>query len=199
VGLEERRESLVALQPSLARVFDLIEIRAWSEAETRDFFRTTFRKVNIALDDAALDLLTLYAGGLPVMGHEIGDAVFKVDSDGRIDTQDAAGGIFLAADIIGRKHLQPQILLAIRSPRYRTILRKLSEVPFWFRRKEVLGRLSEEEVRVFDNFLRRMNKLRVITRDSEKGVGAYRFANQLHYLYFFMEAARARETERPAG
>ena len=41
-GLEDRRESLIALQPSLARVFDLIEIRSWSDQETRQFFTNAF-------------------------------------------------------------------------------------------------------------------------------------------------------------
>lgn len=36
VGLPERRHSLVTLQPSLARVFDLVEMEPWSDGETRE-------------------------------------------------------------------------------------------------------------------------------------------------------------------
>ena len=66
VGLPERRHSLVALQPSLARVFDLVEIQPWSDPETRDFFLNAFSKVRVRVDQDALDVLVRYAGGLPV-------------------------------------------------------------------------------------------------------------------------------------
>lgn len=82
VGLEERRQALIKLQPSLARVFDLVEIRAWSDDETRKFFGAAFSKVAMTIDADALQLLSRYAGGLPVLAHELGDAAFNVDTDG---------------------------------------------------------------------------------------------------------------------
>ena len=196
VGLEERRQELIRLQPSLARVFDLVEIRAWSEDETRAFYQKAFSRVGMEMEEPALDWLTRYAGGLPVLAHEIGDAAFNLDKDGCIDRSDAVGAVVMAADIVGRKHLEPQVFQAIRSTRYRSILRKLAREPFKeaFQRSEVLRRLSSEEVSVFDNFLRRMNQLGVVSRDPERGAGAYRFTNLLHYLYFWMEAERARGT-----
>ncbi|MBI3951047.1 MAG: ATP-binding protein [Acidobacteria bacterium] len=196
VGLEERRQSLIELQPSLARIFDLVEIRAWSEEETRTFYQNAFPRIGMKVEEPALDLLTRFAGGLPVLAHEIGDAAFNLDTDGRIDEVDAANAVVVAADIVGRKHLEPQVFNAIRSPRYRSILRKLAKGPFGvgFERGEALKRLAREEVQVFDNFLRRMSQLGVVCRDPERGAGAYRFTNLLHYLYFQMEAERARET-----
>jgi hypothetical protein len=196
VGLEERRQSLIELQPSLARIFDLVEIRAWSEEETRTFYQNAFPRIGMKIEEPALDLLTRFAGGLPVLAHEIGDAAFNLDTDGRIDKSDAASAVLAAADIVGRKHLEPQVFNAIRSPRYRSILRKLAKGPFGvrFERGEALKRLAREEVQVFDNFLRRMSQLGVVSKDPERGAGAYRFTNLLHYLYFQMEAERARET-----
>lgn len=198
VGLGERRQSLVSLQPSLARVFDVIEIKTWSEQEARNFFEETFLKVNVTVTEEALELLVRFTGGLPVLAHEIGDATFKVDKDDHIDGNDAWGGVVSAADIVGRKHLEPQIFQAIRSQRYRTILRELAkggvfDVAFVVR--EIQPRLSQEEQKVFHNFLSRMKKLGVIQADPEGGRGAYRFRNRLHYLYFFLEAARAKESK----
>lgn len=83
VGLEERRQSMIALQPSLARVFDVIEIRPWSLEETQQFFRNSFAKVNVEVSEQALSSLAKYAGGLPVLAQEIGDAVFAADQDAR--------------------------------------------------------------------------------------------------------------------
>lgn len=196
VGLEERRQALIGLQPSLARVFDLVEIRAWSADETRTFYKNAFASVGMAVADEALDLLVRYTGGLPVLGHEIGDAAFTRDTDGHIDGADAIDAVEAAADIVGRKHLEPQVFQAIRSARYRSILRKVARTPFeaGFQRAEVRKRLSGDEVGVFDNFLRRMTQLDVLSSDAEQGRGGYRFTNLLHYLYFWLEAERARKT-----
>ncbi len=196
VGLEERRQTLVSLQPSLARVFDLIEIRPWTEEETREFFRSALSKVSVTIEQDALEMLVRYAGGLPVLAHEIGDAVFKLDQDDRIDRDDALHGIVAAADIVGRKHLEPRVFQAIRSARYRAILRKAPTEPFLirFKRSALRARLKEEEVRVLDNFLTRMKELGVIHPDPDAGPGGYRFDNMLHCLYFWLEAQRAKET-----
>jgi len=186
VGLDERRHSLTSLQPSLVRVFDLFEIRAWTDDETRDFFQNAFSKVDIGIDEMTLDFLAGFSGGLPVLAHEIGDAVFKADMDNQIDSNDAARGIDIAADIVGRKHLEPQVFRVIRSGRYRTILGKVGKdfFGFSFQRSKVRSHLNKDEVRVFDNFLRRMTDLGVVVREPEKGAGYYRFSNFLHYLYF---------------
>jgi len=196
VGLEERRQSLVSLQPSLARVFDVVEIQTWSKGETEEFFQRAFSQVGVSVKQEALSLLSRFAGGLPVLAHEIGDATFKVDKDDKIDEKDAVNGVIAAADIVGRKHLEPKVYQAIRSERYRSILRKIATMPFdiRFKRSDLPARLNAEEKKVLDNFLRRMRKLDVIRPDPDGGRGAYRFGNHLHYLYFWLEALRAKET-----
>ncbi len=193
VGLEERRQELIASQPSLARVFDVVEIRTWSEAETREFYEKAFSSVDVSIEEDALDIFFRLSGGFPVMAHEIGDAAFRVDDDGAIDVSDARSAVFAAAEIVGRKHVQPQVFKAIRSDRYRSILRKLVQlrlpVGAEFRRREVLKTLSQEEMNVFDNFIQRMKRLGVIMSGTEQGT--YLFVNLLHQLYFWIEAERA--------
>lgn len=193
VGLDERRQALISHQPSLARVFDPIEINAWTKEETKTFFGNSFVKMGIDIEENVLDVLATFSGGLPVLAHEIGDAVFKVDHDKHIDTNDTTRGIINAAEIVGRKHLEPKVFQAICSKKYRTILRKVATGPFGneFQRSKVLGHLNKGEQKVFDNFLNRMTELGVIVRSSEKGRGWYRFDNLLHYTYFNMEASRA--------
>lgn len=195
VGLEDRRESLIQLQPSLARVFDIVDIRSWSGQETQEFFRTAFAKVGMPVKDDALEMLAHYAGGLPVFAHELGDAAFAIDTDNVIDFGDAANAVVNAADVIGRKHLEPRVLSSIRSTHYRSILRKIAREPFHaaFARAEVARGLRAEEVKVLGNFLRKMEDLGVIEKDREKGPGSYRFCSRLHFLYFMMEARRAAE------
>lgn len=199
VGLEERRQSLISLQPSLARVFDVIDIKIWSHEETEDFFSKAFSRVNTPVDKKALSVLCQFTGGLPVMAHEIGNATFQLDEDNRIDEKDALRGVYAAAEIVGRKHLEPQVFQAIRSTRYRAILRKIAQKPFEiaFTSSDLRPLLNQEEAKVFYNFLSRMKKLGVLQADRERGRGAYRFVNRLHYLYFCLEAERAKKTEKP--
>ncbi|HQO36330.1 MAG TPA: ATP-binding protein, partial [bacterium] len=122
VGMEERRQSLIDLQPSLARVFDLISIEPWSDEETREFYVSSFSKVGITVDDDALEDLVEYTGGLPVIAHEIGDAVFKQTAGGCVDRDSAISGIITAAKVVGRKHVEPQVFQFIQSTRYSSIL-----------------------------------------------------------------------------
>jgi len=197
VGMEERRQELIRSQPSLARVFDIIEIKPWSSEETRDFYKRAFSKVNIKVKEKALDQLTHFAGGLPVLAHEIGDAAFNVDEDGCIDDNDAFKAIIAAAEIVGRKHLEPQVFNAIRSSVYPNILRKLArtlELEAPFKRSEVIDLFSDEEKRAFDNFLRKMTKLGVLRKKDVPGV--YEFTNLLYHSYLLIEAKRAEEKRK---
>jgi hypothetical protein len=191
VGLPERRRQLVGTQPSLDRVFDLVDITPFSEGETRDFFHRTFAKVGVAVDEDAMQLLWRFSGGHPVLMHELGDAVFKTDTDDRIDGDDALIGVLRGAEIIGAKHVEPTITAAIRSEKYQGILKKIAQKPFQhrFTRKDAVSRLTDSEAKVFDNFLRRMETLGALRKDPERGRGSYEFTSELHYLFFWLQAS----------
>lgn len=198
VGLPERRSSLIHEQPSLARVFDLVEIPLLSRDETDEFFRRAFGYINVQVETEALEVMWQFSGGFPPFAHEIGDAALRADSDEIIRLDDASDGVVQAAEIIGRKYVEPQVYEAIRSRRYRSILRKLPQGPLYthFQRRDIVQTLGEEERRVFDNFLRKMRQLDVLRPDRELGPGGYRFTTALHALFFWLEAGRAAR-ERP--
>jgi hypothetical protein len=61
-----------------------------------------------------------------------------------------------------------------------------------FRRKDLITKLTSDEKKVMDNFLRRMKDLGAIVSDEQCERGCYRFLNQLHALYFWMESQRAK-------
>ena len=190
VGLEERRQELIENQPSLARVFELIDLAPWSTGEVKQFYEISFDSVNGKITDSDMERLVRFTGGLPVLAHEIGDAVWRTARNLDISAREVTAGIRTAADVIGRKLLEPRIFAAIHSERYRSILRKLSAEPrMHFRRSELVDRLTDDEKRVMDNFLRRMKQLGAL--DADPGIrGGYRFPNLLHALYFWMEAQR---------
>lgn len=193
VGMEDRRQELVAKQPSLARVFELIDIAPWSNDEVRQFYQRSFESAYVKVTEEDMNTLVRFTGGLPVFAHEIGDAIWRVAQKPEINSDEIWKGIFNAAEVIGRKLLEPQIFSAIRSERYRSILRKMADKPLEmnFQRSELGERLTGEEKRVMDNFLQRMKHLGALTSDPERR-GGYRFQNHLHALYFWLESQRTK-------
>ena len=192
VGLPDRRRELTGIQPSLDRVFDLIEIQRFNEAETRQFYQRAFERVSITVRPEAEEVLWHYSGGYPVFLHEIGDAVFKEDTDGKIDEGDALDGIISAAKVIGAKYIEPKVLDAIWSERYRGILKKAGIM--WepmekqFSKADLLKRLSTEEAKVLNNFLQKMKQLDVIRQDPAMGRGKYEFTSELYAVFFWLQA-----------
>ena len=63
------------MQPSLARVFELFDIAPWSDDEAMDFYRKSFDAGGAKVADSDMHQLVRFTGGLPVLAHEIGDAV----------------------------------------------------------------------------------------------------------------------------
>ena len=190
VGLEERRQELVSNQPSLARVFELIDIAPWADDEAMDFYRKLFDSVGAKVAATDMRQLVRFTGGLPVLAREIGDAVWRTARGLEIDSKEVRKGILTAAELIGWKLVQSQVFRAIRSERYRSILRKRSgAIRMRFRRSELMERLSDHERRIMDNFLQRMKRLGALETDPEVK-GGYRFPNLLHTQYFWMESHR---------
>lgn len=186
-GLPERREEMINFQPSAARIFNVIEILPLNDQETADFYRSVFEREGIEIENDALNMLCKYSGGLPMLLHELGDAVFWSDKDNFIDKDDATKGIIMAADNVGKKYLDPQLYSAIRSDKYKAILNKIgtSEIRISFQKEEIERKLEESEKKVFHNFLQKMKKLGVLS--SGEKLGEYIFANELFRLYMRFE------------
>ncbi|MBL8148783.1 MAG: ATP-binding protein [Blastocatellia bacterium] len=187
-GLAERRTMLINNQPSLDRVFDIIKIEKFSPKEVEDFYTRTFYRVKVKVKPEAFHILSHYSGGYPAFMHEIGDATFNADSNSEIDAKDAMTGVINATEIIGRKYIETNILDEIRSDKYKKILKMLTEKPFEYRffRKQMNENLTNEEKKVTDNFLRKMEKLGVIKKITDAPVGTYQFTNQIYYLFFHL-------------
>ena len=194
VGLEDRRQELISGQPSLDRVFELINISPWSPKETGEFYRNTFQAMDASIDQEELDRLVLFTGGLPVLAHEIGDAVWRTAQSPNINTQEVSQGISIAANIIGQKLLEPQIFSAIQSEKYHSILRKIAsgKPKINFTRAELVRQLPPAEVKSLDNFLGRMTNLGAIGRVADIR-GGYQFPNFLYALYFYLQSQFAKD------
>ncbi len=190
-GLSERRDQLAVHQPSLMRVFRIVELERLSDEEVEYFFIKAFGEAEMNVNADALRIMVEYSSGLPVMMQEIGDATFWTDTDDVVTKRDAVAGIRGAAVSVGQKYLDPSIYRAIRSDRYRAIIRKMSAdsiIQPTFTRQQIASILTDEEFRVFDNLLRRLRELGVVEPDREGGRGAYKYTNQIYPVYMWMEA-----------
>lgn len=196
IGLPEKRDTLSKIQPSLMRIFRVVDTKKLSDKEVESFLSIAFQKADIKVESDAMKLMVRYSSGLPLLMHEIGDATFWIDADGLIDEKDALQGVITAAGKVGEKYLDPKVYRAIRSPRYRSILRKLGKIPLSrnFKKRDVEASLNESEKKVFHNFLRRIRELGVIEADIEQGAGAYRFVNEIYPIYIWMESEKSRRS-----
>jgi DNA replication protein DnaC len=190
VGLPEKRDRLFKLQPSLMRIFKIIEIEKLFDEEVENFFKVAFQKVNMKIEPDAMKVMVQYSSGLPILMHEIGDATFWTDEDGIIDKDDAFEGIVAAATNVGKKYLDPMVYRAIRSPKYKSILRKLGKmhIPRTFKKKDVEAKLDANEKKVFHNFLKKLREIGVIEIPLENERGTYKFVNEIYPIYIWMES-----------
>jgi hypothetical protein len=68
-----------------------------------------------------------------------------------------------------------------------------------FTRKDVASALDAAEMKVFGNFLRRMEELGVIRKDKERGPGSYEFTSEIYYLYLWRRPRLRPHSREPRG
>ncbi len=189
VGLPERRDELIKHQPSIARIFDVVDLPTMSQSESEEFFLSMFEQQNVKVTSDALYLMVGLSGGFPMLMHEVGDSVFWQDTDNHINESDAKQGITEAARNVGKKYINPQISKVLRNKTYSSILWRVGKkLPLGatFKRQELLKKVPEKEQKNLDNFLRRIKKLGIV--DDSEVRGEYRFVNPLYHLYIWYEA-----------
>jgi hypothetical protein len=188
-GTEDRRNDLIRSHPPVGRIFDVVSIGPMDEADARAFFTRSFGSVQIKVDDDAMDRLIYFSGGLPKIMHEIGDAAYYINTDEKIDIDDAMEAIKQAADEVGRKYVEPEVVKGLKSRDYHSILEKLAGLgDDVFTRDELAADLTDDEARKLDNFLRRLRKLNVIR--SREIPGEYQFNVRMYQIYLTLKTYR---------
>ena len=196
-GLEERRQQMEKINPSVIRIFrPLIDIQPWIPEESMDFFESSFAKGNCVVEEDALEQLARYSGGLPIMAHELGHAIWEILENKEITDLDVLTGAITAAERIGGRFLKHNVIQALQSKHYRSILGKIAQdthfLEIEFSREQLHALpLTADEKKKLDNFINRMRKLGAIVPVEDGRRGVYRFATYLHRLYFFLEASVA--------
>lgn len=189
-GVEERRCDMIRAHQSVDRIFDVIDIERMSEDEMTQFFTQAFEAVSVGVDEGAMALMTLYSAGFPKIMHIVGDSTFWANDDETVSISDALSGITDAAEEVGKKFVDQQVLAALRSPAYHSILDKIAKIAFGkdrFIRAEVSADLTQDERKKLDNFLRKMEQLNVIHRG--EAPGEYQFNLALVRMYLLLRSA----------
>jgi hypothetical protein len=187
VGSEERRVELIKHQPSVARIFDVIDLPIMSNSESEDFFKKMFGKQGVNITSEALSLMVQLSGGLPMLMHEVGDAVFWHDTDNKITENDARAGIMEAAEIVGRRYINQQVTGVLRNRTYSSILKTIARklpVGTTFTRGEILNKLQEKERKNLDNFLQKTKGFGIIVEGEMRA--EYKFVNPLYHLFVWL-------------
>ncbi len=201
VGLEERLDTMMQNNPSVGRVFrPLMTIEPWTQSEGEDFFRNAFDNHNVRIEKEEVEILVRYSGGLPTVAHEIGDAVWRIAEDDTITEDDCLKGIFYAADSIGNRFIEKNVIQALQSSQYRSILGKIADDrvgSLEFSKKDLrsLETLTPAERKALDNFLIRMRSLGGIMPGKDGERGTYRFPTHMHAIYFFLRRAKLQKSQ----
>lgn len=190
-GVEARLREMIKAHEPINRVFDVVTVDAMSAEEMRGFFLKAFASVPMQITSEGLDLLVQYSAGLPKVMHLIGDHAYWRDTDGTVDEQDAARAVISAAEDVGSKYVDPQVYNTLKSPDYKSILKKISALGpsvTGFTRAQMHGHLAPTEKKKFDNFLQKMKKLNVVRPGDSPG--SYEFNIRMVQVYIWLKNER---------
>ncbi len=193
VGLQERLDEMKANNPSVIRSFSkIVEITPWTKTETKDFFKKAFSKRDVKISSRRLEALARYSGGFPVLAHEIGNHVWGLAQDHSVNTGDVVKGIRQAAYSIGERFIEREVVQALGSKNYKSILQKigsasLRDIGVTFSKEQLLSLeiFTEAEKKTLGNFLRRIIDVGGLVSVDR---GVYRFPTQMHRIYFILKA-----------
>jgi len=192
-GYPEKLTNLYHHNESFQRIFHHETVSELSNDEIKKFYEDIFQQNDITYEEEILEFMSYYSSGMPTVMQEIGDATFfwSLTNKRHITEEIALQGIVEAGRRIGIKYLQPVLDKRIRSEHYMNIFNKISSYTFdsrhpSFTKKDLESLFSEDENKVFKDFLKRAKELKIIELTGSKKRGEYRFTNKLYPLYFIM-------------
>lgn len=202
VGFPDTMGSIAKHNPSVPRMFDVIDLKTLTSEETQSFFEGSFQSVNVRIRPDALRTLVRYSGGHPAIAQELGDATFWADAwdsrDHVVDIRDAQDGLYQATEQVGRKFLRFPVLQSFRMETRLPVLKVLAEVPPGGRvSKANLLKVPGVKKDQVEKWRDHMRELGVITVEAEHpGEEYYSFTTQLYRLFMRMEVVRYQRGQR---
>ncbi len=163
-----------------------------SDEEVESFYLDIFDTIGVNYDKNALNTMVYYSNGMPNMMQEIGGAVFWfIDENNYIGEEIALNGIIEAGNHIRTKYLRNVLNDSIQEEIYLNLFIKIAEYIHnskynIFAKKKIIDTLNEEELEIFDEFIRKsvdLNIFTVVDLESEE----YKFTDNLYINYFLIQ------------
>lgn len=188
-GTAERYREIVSNHQPVERIFNIAQINRLNHDEMSDFFNKAFTEANMIVDKKAMKTLCYFSNGFPKLMHLIGESAYLITEDDLITEDVARESVIAAAEEVGRKFIDQQVMKALQSKDYRNILNKISQSTtdwHYFTKSEIEKKLNKDEKKKLSNFLRRMKKLNVIVPGDIRG--EYKYCDQLTRIYLFLQS-----------
>lgn len=183
VGADGAMEHLMQDHPSVARVFENVELRPMNRSESREVIHRTLNSAPgsrpVRISDESLEWVVDTAGGFPSFIHTLCFEAFEYDTDSYLDNDDFNRAADEVVTRIKRAELG-QLLRAAGAGDYRRILIAMAEykstlVPLAYIGNEI-GRPSNE----LSSYMNSLVKRGIIEREDR---AIYRFVDPLLRLY----------------
>lgn len=186
-GVEERRTEIIINHEPVSRIFDVVDVTPLNMEECIAFYKKAFDTAKVKYEHAAIETMAKWSSGYPKIMHIIGDTIFwgHTNQLEPITAKETQKGILLSAESIGRKYFVPNVLTALQTSDYKSILKKLVDLMCEknqqnFVRAELAEKLSATERKKLDNFLRKMRGLKAFVH---LGQGVYGIPNRMIWIY----------------
>lgn len=183
VGVDGAMEHLMEDHPSVARVFENVELRPMNRSESRDVVHRTLNSVSsrrpVRISDDSLEWVVDISSGFPSFIHTLCFEAFEFDTDSFLDKDDFDKAADEVVSRIKRAELG-QLLRAAGAGDYRRILIAMAEyestlVPLAYIGNEI-GRPSNE----LSSYMNSLVKRGIVEREDR---AIYRYVDPLLRLY----------------
>jgi len=193
-GYPEKFDKMVSLEKSFGRLFHYAHVDELKENEIKEFYKETFKSINITIEEDALECITYYTSGVPLTMQYIGDSLFWMIEQNNITLKDTKEAIILASHEIRNKQLR--VLNKIKFDIYEDILIRIAENKYEiFEVSDLKKILSEKQQDYLNEFLKEMINIHILNKntDNEK----YEFIDKLDYSYYFIKSFEKRYNQIP--
>ena len=181
-GYSKKFGRLHRFNQSFSRIFQREELEILKDDEVSDFYKEMFNRVNIVIEEDALNLMVQYTNGLPLLMQQIGFSLFnKINTSNVVTQQMAIKAIIDAGESVGKNYVISNYEEYDENKEYKSILYKISNYnSFKFNKTELRHILNVKEEKVLDVFL----ELNTIQGFFEKKDDEYLVKNELFKMYF---------------
>ncbi|MBE9594921.1 MAG: AAA family ATPase [Proteobacteria bacterium] len=179
-GLPELREVLVCSHPSSLRIFEEIELSRLSKNEVKGVIdiciekASKLNKIQISINQDALDLLERLADGYPHFIQQFGHSAFACNTDNVIALKDVKKGAFGksgALELIGNRYYRNDFYNRIGKDSYGQVLRIMADkLDGWVTKKEIRSRYKGNESTLNNALKALRDRHIIISKEGSKGV-----------------------------